>query len=152
MNGSMDVKNNEVSTSFHSNTSSMHSDGDDDESHKSLESGTHKSFMSYYSSYSGYDENNTSNHSSHDDSYDNPVVASKEQKAVILARVVVVVVLIIALAATASTMFWVAAKNERTEFQTQVRNKKSMRWDDMAVTDSYPISKHSQFAFQSLPP
>lgn len=122
MNGSMDVKNNEVSSSFHSNTSSMHSDGDDDASHKSLESSTNKSYMSSYSTYWPYDDNNTSKHSSHEDSYDNPVVASKEQKAVILARVVVVVVLIIALVATASTMFWVVARNERTEFETQVRN------------------------------
>ena len=57
------------------------------------------------------------------ESYKNPIVAAKEQKAVFLARLLVFGVLLIALAAVAITMYWVVVANERSEFETQVRQQ-----------------------------
>jgi len=54
-----------------------------------------------------------------EETYANPVVATKEQKAVFFARVVVVMVLVIALAIVTSIMYWVVARNERKEFESQ---------------------------------
>lgn len=51
-------------------------------------------------------------------------VGSKEQKAVILSRFVVATVLVIALATVSFTMFWVVGRNERREFEIQVRTQK----------------------------
>ena len=87
----------------------------DDASMMSLEGGAKMNSFSRrsYSSKSGYI---------------NPAdVASKEQKAVIFSRFVVATVLVIALATVSFTMFWVVGRNERREFEIQVRTQKCRR-------------------------
>ena len=81
------------------------------------------SLRSFITSYSAHytSENEPSNVSR--ESYSNPVVAAKEQKAVFMARLVVVAVLIIVLSAITATMYWVVSANEQAEFKTQVRTQ-----------------------------
>jgi len=100
----------------------------DDQSSITSASGTisKHSVRSYITSYSEYD-NSSLPSKTEKSSYVNPVVALKEQNAVVYARLVVVAVLIIALAVVTGVMYWVISANERKEFEAQVRTKKRNR-------------------------
>ena len=100
----------------------------DDQSSMTSASGTisKHSVRSYITSYSEYD-NSSLPSKTEKSSYVNPVVALKEQNAVVYARLVVVAVLIIALAVVTGVMYWVISANERKEFEAQVRTKKRNR-------------------------
>ena len=60
--------------------------------------------------------------------YVDPIVAEKEQKAVFYSRTIVVTVLLVAVIIMSCTMYLLVTKNEKDDFENQVRQKLFVHW------------------------